>query len=64
MTTEQYNKVLKKIAIQNKKQNDLFHNYEIGKAKKATRLTFARNAKWLNLNHSKEFYSHTKYVAV
>ena len=62
MTTEQVNKIKKKIARQNKRTQDLMANY-IRPVKKVTRVTFARKALWDNIDTTKVYYSYTRLQA-
>jgi len=59
MTQEAYNKLKKKIARQNKRTQDLMANY-IRPIKRTTRVTFARNARWHQIDTTKVYYSYTK----
>ena len=62
MTTEQVNKIKKKIARQNKRTQDLMANY-IRPVKRVTRVTFARKALWDNIDTTKVYYSYTRLQA-
>ena len=62
MTTEQVNKIKKKIARQNKRTQDLMTNY-IRPVKRVTRVTFARKALWDNIDTTKVYYSYTRLQA-
>ena len=62
MTTEQVNKIKKKIARQNKRTQDLMANY-IRPVKIVTRVTFARKALWDNIDTTKVYYSYTRLQA-
>ena len=62
MTTEQINKLKKKIARQNKRTQDLMANY-IRPVKGVTRVTFSRKAQWDYIDTTKVYYSHVKLQA-
>jgi len=62
MTTEQVNKIKKKIARQNKRTQDLMANY-IRTTKRVTRVTFSRKAQWDHIDTTKVYYSYTKLQA-
>ena len=62
MTTEQINKLKKKIARQNKRTQDLMANY-IRPVKGVTRVTFSRKAHWDHIDTTKVYYSHVKLQA-
>ena len=52
-------KLKKKIERQNRNTNKKMTMYVLG-MKSTTRISFSRNALWNNLNHSKEYYAHTR----
>ena len=62
MTTEQINKLKKKIERQNKRTQDLMANY-IRPMKGTTRVTFSRKPLWDYMDTTKVYYSHVKLQA-
>ena len=62
MTTEQINKLKKKIERQNKRTQDLMANY-IRPIKGTTRVTFSRKPLWDYIDTTKVYYSYTKLQA-
>ena len=62
MTTEQINKLKKKIERQNKRTQDLMANY-IRPMKGTTRVTFSRKPLWDYIDSTKVYYSHVKLQA-
>ena len=62
MTSEQVNKLKKKIARQNQRTQSLMANY-IRPVKGVTRVRFSRNAHWNHLDTTKVYYSYTKLQA-
>ena len=62
MTTEQVNKLKKKIARQNQRTQSLMANY-IRPVKGVTRVSFSRNAHWNQIDTTKVYYSYTKLQA-
>ena len=62
MTTEQVNKIKKKIARQNQRTQDLMANY-VRTTKRVTRITFSRKAHWDHIDTTKVYYSYTKLQA-
>ena len=62
MTTEQINKLKKKIERQNKRTQDLMANY-IRPMKGTTRVTFSRKPLWDYIDTTKVYYSYTKLQA-
>ena len=62
MTTEQVNKLKKKIARQNKRTQDLMANY-IRPVKGVTRVTFSRRPLYDYIDTTKVYYSHVKLQA-
>ena len=49
----------KKLDKQKRLTDKLMGNYRLG-SKGSTRVTFARNAHWNNMNTTKVYYAHTK----
>ena len=62
MTTEQVNKIKKRIARQNKRTQDLMANY-VRTTKRVTRVTFSRKAQWDHIDTTKVYYSYTRLQA-
>ena len=62
MTTEQINKLKKKIERQNKRTERLMANY-IRPMKSTTRVTFSRKPLWDYIDTTKVYYSHVKLQA-
>ena len=55
-------KLQAKLARQAKQQEKLLTGYKLGQ-KRATRVTFSRNAQWQYIDTTKVYYTHTKLQA-